>query len=83
MAGTEDETNTPWRLWRTELAFVAELTKSETMAKDLLVHYLEKGCIHWRYWRLTIEPTLHAANVFLCPTSAVRRFIWRACRDGK
>jgi hypothetical protein len=83
MAGTEDETNTPWRLWRTELAFVAELTKWETAARDLLVHHLETGCIHWRYWRLTIEPTLHATNVYLCPTTVIKKFIWRACRDGK
>ena len=92
MAETADETSTPWRLWRAELAFIAEYTKSETTAKDLLVFHLDAGRLRWRYWQMAIDdreannrenPTSHKPRVFLCPTVAVKRFIWQAYRDGK
>ena len=92
MAETADETSTPWRLWRAELAFVAEYTQSEKTAKDLLVSHLDAGRLRWRYWQMAIDdreannqenPTSHKPRVFLCPTVAVKRFIWQTYRDGK
>jgi hypothetical protein len=92
VAETADETSTPWRLWRAELAFVAEYTQSEKTAKDLLVSHLDAGRLRWRYWQMAIDdreannqenPTSHKPRVFLCPTVAVKRFIWQTYRDGK
>jgi len=81
VAGTDGDNTTDddWRLASVELAFVAEYTRSEKAAKELLFDYLDDGSIRWRCWQLAIDDGAGpSANPPLVTSiAAASRFFWR------